>query len=219
MTSAAPPPSTRDHVLWLLKTGGPATAADLAARLGVTPMAVRQHLAALAEEGRVAHEDRAEGVGRPKRVWRPAAVEDPLFPDGHRELTVGLLEDARRAFGAEGMDALIRARTERQVREYAAAMPPPGAPPEERVAALAAVRDREGYMAACSRTDDGRGWLLVEHHCPICTAARACIGLCDGELELFTRVLGDDLTVERTEHLLDGARRCVYEVRSSSDTR
>ena len=54
--------------------------------------------------------------------------------------------------------------------------------------------------------------LLVEHHCPIAEAARACTGLCQSELELFQRVLGDDVVVERTQHLMAGDMRCAYRV-------
>ena len=47
------PASGRDRVPLLLKTKGPQTAARMAERLGVTTMAVRQHLAVLHEEGLV----------------------------------------------------------------------------------------------------------------------------------------------------------------------
>ncbi|HEV2310721.1 MAG TPA: hypothetical protein VGU73_09365, partial [Acidimicrobiia bacterium] len=63
---------------------------------------------------------------------------------------------------------------------------------------------------------DGDAVLLVEHHCPVCTAAAACTGLCRGELDLFRTVLGDDVEVERTQHLLSGDARCVYRIRQSS---
>ncbi len=56
---------------------------------------------------------------------------------------------------------------------------------------------------------------IIENHCPICAAAEACQGLCAGELKLFRAVLGPGVAVERTEHLLDGARRCVYLVRTA----
>jgi predicted ArsR family transcriptional regulator len=62
---------------------------------------------------------------------------------------------------------------------------------------------------------DGRGVLLVEHHCPICTAASACAGLCVSELELFREVMGPGVKVERTQHLLSGDRRCAYRMTSS----
>jgi predicted ArsR family transcriptional regulator len=58
----------------------------------------------------------------------------------------------------------------------------------------------------------GGGFLLVENHCPICAAARTCQGLCASELEVFRRVLGPDVTVERSDHILAGARRCAYRV-------
>jgi predicted ArsR family transcriptional regulator len=79
----------------------------------------------------------------------------------------------------------------------------------ERLTRLAELRSREGYMASVVREARGR-YLLVEDHCPVCAAARACQGFCRAELEVFRRVL--DADVERTEYLLEGARRCAYRV-------
>jgi predicted ArsR family transcriptional regulator len=61
------------------------------------------------------------------------------------------------------------------------------------------------------RDDDG-AVVLIEHHCPICTAASACQGLCRSELELFRDALGDDVDVQRTQHLMKGDVRCAYRV-------
>jgi predicted ArsR family transcriptional regulator len=58
--------------------------------------------------------------------------------------------------------------------------------------------------------------LLVENHCPICAAARACQNFCRSELDVFRRVLGPDVQVERVEHQLAGARRCAYRIVSLS---
>ena len=43
-------------------------------------------------------------------------------------------------------------------------------------------------MADMSQEEDG-SWLWWESHCPICSAARACQGLCRSELALFRRLL------------------------------
>ena len=59
---------------------------------------------------------------------------------------------------------------------------------------------------------EGRGFLLVENHCPICVAATACQGFCRTELDTFRDVLGPDVSVERTEHIIAGDRRCVYRI-------
>ncbi|HAT30439.1 MAG TPA: MarR family transcriptional regulator, partial [Janthinobacterium sp.] len=73
-------------------------------------------------------------------------------------------------------------------------------------------RDAEGYMAESEPQADG-SVLLIENHCPICAAARECQNFCRSELAIFQRVLGQDCSVERSEHLLAGARRCVYRIR------
>jgi len=60
----------------------------------------------------------------------------------------------------------------------------------------------------------GDGFLLIENHCPICAAAAACQGFCRAELEVFRDTLGADVIVERTDHILAGARRCAYRIAS-----
>jgi predicted ArsR family transcriptional regulator len=69
-------------------------------------------------------------------------------------------------------------------------------------------------MAEAQAQPDG-SVLLVENHCPICAAARACQQFCRSELEVFRRVLGEDCSVEREEHQLAGARRCAYRIRAN----
>lgn len=58
-------------------------------------------------------------------------------------------------------------------------------------------------------------WLIIENHCPICSAARMCQGFCRAELELFQTVL--NASVERVEYLLTDSRRCVYRVIQQED--
>jgi predicted ArsR family transcriptional regulator len=204
-------PAPADRILHLLKTKGPATAASLARRLGVTPPAVRQHLQALERDGLLEHEDRAGQVGRPKRVWRTTRAADGRFPDSHAELAVALVASVRGSLGEQALARVVAERTRRQAVDYERRLPPRDRPLPERLAALAKIRRDEGYLAAVETDGDG-GLLLVENHCPICAAATACTGLCDGELDLFRRVLGPGVRVTRTEHLLAGARRCAYRV-------
>lgn len=96
--------SARDKILFYLKTKGPQTAAVIARRLGVTPMAVRQHLYELENGGLVTWEDRPAPVGRPARHWILTATASGRFPDSHAELIVGLLDAVRSAFGEPGLE-------------------------------------------------------------------------------------------------------------------
>ncbi len=200
----------RDRVLLQLKTKGEQTAGQLADRLGITPMGVRQHLASLLDEKLVCYRDERRKVGRPARVWALTPTAAERFPDSHAELTVGLLDAMHEAFGDEGVDRLLAVRSRQQLKAYRAALPRPGAALDERVAALCKIRKAEGYMAEWSR--DGDGFVLAENHCPICAAATACQGLCRDELDIFRKLLGRRARVERTDHILSGARRCAYRI-------
>lgn len=210
-----PEGSGRDRVLFQLKTKGPQTAAQVAERLGVTTMAVRQHLSVLQGEGFVDFTDQRRKVGRPVRVWQLTPKGYDRFPDCHAELAVGMLQAIRSAFGEEGLERLTAERTRNQVESYRAQMPSPDAPFQERVAALARIRREEGYMAECRRARDG-AIELVENHCSISKAARFSPSLCGGELALFRTVLGGGVSVDRVEHLLSGDRRCIYRIREET---
>jgi predicted ArsR family transcriptional regulator len=202
---------TRRTLLDRLKRAGPQEARDLAAHLGITAMAVRQHLYALAAEGIVVAEEEARPVGRPAKLWRLTAAAEPFFPDGHAELTLGLLDAMTGAFGARGLDKLLDVRSQAQLEAYRARIEPYRSL-RRRLEALAEIRSEEGYMAEVRPA--GRGaYLLIENHCPICAAAQACRGLCRRELEVFGAALGPGVEVERLDHLLSGARRCSYRVR------
>ena len=200
-------PGSRDRILYLLKTKGALSAAELAKRLKITAMAVRQHLAALQQDQLVEFEVERGRVGRPRRFWRPTPTAQNRFPDSHGELAVGMLAAVRSAFGEKGLKKLIEQRTNAQIEAYLDRLP--AAPLAKRVAALARIRTAEGYMAEWSRNRDGT-LLLTENHCPICDAAKTCQGLCDGEKRLFSTVL--NAQVERIEHILLGHRRCTYRI-------
>ena len=199
-----------------LKFSGPTTAGDIAADLGLTVVAIRQHLNALAELGLVRQQTRrASGRGRPSSVWHLTPQTDPLFPDHHGELTVGLLRSMREVFGNDGLQRIVEARAKDQTAEYRALLPTPSASVKARVHALAEQRSREGYMAEVRSEKPGQ-YLLVENHCPICEAAKSCTGLCDAELSVFQGALGEALAVERVAHLLSGDERCIYRIRPRS---
>lgn len=204
-----------DRVLIQIKMRGPQTAAQIGERLGTTGENARQLLMKLAEEGLVAAEAVAGGVGRPKQVWSLTADAQGRFPDTHSELTVGLIRSVRELFGPDGLDRLIAAREAETRKAYGAAMAGTRGV-EDRLARLVEVRSREGYMAEWSIAPDGDGWLLVENHCPICAAAAVCQGFCRSELAIFREALGDEVTVVREDHILAGARRCAYRVRSAN---
>ena len=201
---------TRKAIIHILKQQAAQDAAALADQLALSAMAVRQHLYELRDQGLVAYEEQARPLGRPAKLWHLTPAADRFFPDGHRELSLDLIGAMKQAFGSAGLERLVKLRSRAQVKVYRTRIKP-DASLTKRLAALAEIRTEEGYMAAV-RKDSRDAYLLVENHCPICSAAAACSGLCAGELEVFRKVLGRDVRVERSEHILAGARRCAYRV-------
>jgi predicted ArsR family transcriptional regulator len=203
-------PKTRRAITKLLKTEGPIDSAQLAQRLGLTAMAVRQHLYVLQREGLVASEERPVPIGRPAKFWRLTREADHLFPEAYAELSVALIDSVKDAFGQEGLERVLTSRCARQRVDYGKRIKLHDSL-DRKLAELAKVRTEEGYMAEVRKEDDG-SFLLVENHCPICAAANACQGFCSTELDLFRSVLGSGVTVERAEHIIKGDNRCVYRV-------
>jgi len=198
----------RDRILEILKTKGPQTASVLAGWLEITVPGVRRHLDVLAKRGMIQSFDSAETVGRPKQIWRLSRQGHGAFPDRHGDLSVQLIDQVKQVFGDKGMDQLIEAREGQMLKDYGRALE--GIDDlGERVKQLATIRSREGYMAEARLGQEGE-WLLIENHCPICDAAKACLQFCRSELRIFRECL--NARVERVEYLLQGSRRCAYSI-------
>lgn len=208
------PRSPAERVLMVLKMHGALTSASLGKTLGTTGEAARQQLMRLAEEGLVCSSSTPAGVGRPTQVWSLTSKAQSRFPDTHAALTVQLLGLVRSTLGEDALDDIISAREAETRVAYERSLSGETSL-RDRVAALAALRSAEGYMANWQEGEDGT-LLLVENHCPICAAATACQGFCRSELQVFRAVLGPEASIERTEHIVSGGRRCSYVIKEAA---
>lgn len=202
----------RRRLLEILKTEGPSDAQSLAEEVGTTPMAVRQHLYQLQEEKLVTYREEPRPVGRPAKLWELTTEANRFFPDAHAALAVDLLGALRESFGSAGLEKIVEQRRSEQAADYLGRIPK-RASLKTRLERLVEFRSEEGYMAELQEDDEG--WLLIENHCPVCSAASSCTGLCAAELDVFRIVLGARAEITRAEHILEGARRCVYRVKKA----
>ena len=201
--------ASQEAILLALKQRGPQTAKALATKLGMTTMGVRQHLAVLRDKNLVEEGDEAkQGRGRPVKPWQLTAKAQQRFPDSHSQITLELIASVRDIFGDDGMDQIIEKRTKQATSQYQSIVDKQNGL-AKKVQALAQLRSEEGYMAEAVK-ENNKTWLLVENHCPICAAATACQGFCRSELETFKQLFKGIAKVERTDHILQGARRCAY---------
>ncbi|UXH80446.1 helix-turn-helix transcriptional regulator [Roseateles amylovorans] len=214
--TVSPETGNEDRLLFELKRSGALPAATLAAACAITPMGAHKLLGRLEAQGLVVgREDHGDAprVGRPRKLWALTAAGHGRFPDRHADLTVQLVHQVRTVLGEAALDQLIAARERDSDLRYTAALARCRSA-GDRLRELARLRADEGYMARVER--QGRDWVLIEDHCPICAAAQSCQGFCRSELALFQRCLGPDWVVARTEHLLAGARRCAYRISAAA---
>ena len=194
-----------------LKTRGPQSVKILSKQLDITTMGVRQHLTEL-EKKRLVSQTREEKQtrGRPVHLWKLTQAGHQHFPDSHSQVTLELINVIRTTLGEDTLNELVDKRNEDLLEHYRQVLNTLGDELLPRIEKLAELRSEEGYMAEVRLTPDG--WLLIENHCPICTAAEACQQFCRSELNMFQELLSNRARVERVDHLLAGARRCAYKI-------
>ena len=207
---------TSEVILRLLKSEGALTARIIADKLNMTTMGVRKHLLALLDDKAIRYEDIKAKRGRPTRYWTLLPLSNKYFNDGHKDLSVQLIDSVKTVFGDEGLNSLIKHREMESYSQYSLVLNPLPVL-HAKLTALAKLRSKDGYMASVTteeNNDNSISYWLMENHCPICTAATSCVNFCHSELALFQQLLSEHATVMRTEHIVAGARRCAYKIDS-----
>lgn len=205
-------PESRRAVLYAVRRRGEATAEEVAAQLGMTLSGARQHLSALVADGllEVMEAARSRGSrGRRRLLYSVSEQGDSLFPKAYGELTNELL-DYLSADEPGMVDRLFARRREHRItnaRCRVDPLPTLG----EKVAELARVLDEDGYLASWEAAGPST-YRVVEHNCAIWAVARRYGQACISELD-FIRAVLPDAHVERVQHMVEGARRCAYEIR------
>jgi predicted ArsR family transcriptional regulator len=210
----ARPVPTRDEVARLLLEQGPATAAALGERLGISPTAVRRHLDALVADGlAIDREQRPlggaqRGRGRPPREFLLTAQGRASFPHAYDDLAAAALRFLAETGGEQAVAefAALRVATveERHGPGVRAA--------EEKVEALAEALTSEGYAASAHKV--GSGGQLCQHHCPVAHVAAEFPQLCEAETKAFERLLGTH--VQRLATIARGDAVCTTHIPSTS---
>jgi predicted ArsR family transcriptional regulator len=212
----ASPGALRREILIRLRRDGPSTPDQLAATIGASRTGVLQQLRALEATHFVSRQTIRHGVGRPRHLYDITEDAQELFPTNYDGLAAGLLA----AIDAVGGEALIeqifqarRRQAGERVRGLIEDRVGPAACLFDRVTALAAIQDEQGYLATAVLEPDGT-MRLREHNCAILDVARSQRTACQAEIELFRDVLGAE--VVRESHIVSGDRCCSYRISEPS---
>ncbi|MFZ0323090.1 MAG: winged helix-turn-helix transcriptional regulator [Actinomycetes bacterium] len=186
-----------DRVAASLLTEGPATAAALAVRLGISATAVRRHLDTLMADDLVEAAERPpygptprRGRGRPARVFSLTANGRATFPSRYDDLASSALGFLNETAGPGAVAAFAKARADELGRDLVRGLGPDWrqAPPDEQVGSLARALSELGYAASAEPAPAGTQ--LCQHHCPVAHVAEQFPQLCEAETAVFAEVLG-----------------------------
>src|SRR5687767_10368667 len=97
---------TRSQILTSIKVNGSMTADSLAQELGISPVAVRQHLAGLEAEGYILTSVERRGLGRPVHRYSITSEGDETFPRAYDRVANELLDELRLTGGEAAVDAV-----------------------------------------------------------------------------------------------------------------
>jgi predicted ArsR family transcriptional regulator len=221
--STAPLTGASVRVARALLSGGPQTAASLAATLELTSTAIRRHLEALVRDGHAQASDRApygpharatrRGRGRPAKVFAiTPAGRDALEVHTRHGGDYDLLAAEAMGFiahiaGESGIREFATRRAQRMVAAYRGRLASGGADSAVNsgeasdrspdmvslVEQLASALDDDGYSASITAVGAG-GVQLCQHNCPIAHVAHEFPQVCEAETKAFSEILGVNVT-------------------------
>lgn len=206
---------TRARVVLELRDG-PRGVADVAAAIGLTEVAVRRHLHALAEDGLVDAETvrRQQGPGRPPTRYRLTERGHRLLPDRSADLANELLEFLEADGGRGAVLRFLRWRRSRQHARYADALAEDDTP-AERAEHLAELLSDDGFPSRVETDAASGGLTLRQQHCAVRDVATKNPELCAFEAAMFRDLLGVEVTRRETIAAGDDACRCHLAVEPS----
>jgi predicted ArsR family transcriptional regulator len=203
----------RERVARSLLVDGPATAAELSQRLGITSAGVRKHLDTLEADGDVVAGDRppfgpvrGPRRGRPARIYSLTDAGRQRFEQAYDDLAVSAMRFLAQV-QPDALDGFARRRAEeleQRYRPHLEGISDPG----RRAERLAELLSADGYAAS---VEEGQTPVLqvCQHNCPVSQAAHEFPQLCDAEAAAFARLLNTNVTRLATIAHGDGVCTCL----------
>ena len=201
--------ASTDKILFLLKSHGPQSAAELGRAVADDLHGARQHLMTLETDGWVSFKGRSPRARSTGTVVAPDRAGLATFPRQPQRTDAAAYRQHPAAVWRGGHGAVDRPAGAATTGPLSDRADQPAL--ADRLAALTAQRTREGYMADFCQEEDG-SWLLWESHCPICAAARGLLGLLSQRTGDVSPLAGAG-RVERGAVSAGGDHRCLYRIR------
>jgi len=197
--------SQRLKIINTLKRTQGLSVGELATKLQMSYMGVKQHCVSLQTEGFLDVWRRPVPLGRPEMLYRLTEQAHELFPTTSNQTTVELLQAASKLYGPSAPEKLLFQTFQQKTEGYLSRVK--GDTLQEKAKSLVKLRDAEGYMAELETEE---GLRIIEHHSPIRDLVQAFPIVNRFETELFQRLLR--VSVRREEKTASGLYCCIFHI-------
>jgi predicted ArsR family transcriptional regulator len=198
--------TTRGRIVQSLKRHRTRTAAQLSAEQGVTPNAVRQHLARLERDGLVTGAAQRLSRTKPTLVYSLTSAGDRLFPERYTLLLNAVLDEIQRENGSGSVTRVFENIGRRSAARHAQRFA--GKDLGGRVAELAAFLRERGVVV--EHGESANGFVLREYNCPFRDTVAAHPEVCSVVHTLMEEVL--PAKPRQLTSIARGDDRCEFEV-------
>ncbi|WP_068635407.1 helix-turn-helix transcriptional regulator [Thauera butanivorans] len=196
----------RELLKLLLRSKGGLTVVELSARLGISSNAVRQHLAALENEGLVAHGESRPSGGRPEQLYVLTAAGKELFPRQYSWFAQLVVESMKQEAGAEATRERLAAMgsgiARLLLRQHGGLEGR-----RQRVAKLAELMEALGYEIG-SVDAEGKEPVIEANNCVFHKLAMDDPDICEFDLALLSTFT--DSKVDHQECIAKGGNVCRF---------
>lgn len=203
--NSSPIRNQKQSVLAEIKRSNGLSVGELAERMSLSYMGVKQHCNALEKEGYLSTQRRAKPVGRPEKVYVLTEKAKEFFPQKGTPFALDLLEAVDLVYGSLAAERLLHRLYSRRIEALRPRVS--GSTLEERARQLAAAREEEGYMSRYEPSGALFGQVL-EFHSPILEILDRFPRTRDLERRLFERLLST--RVERCEDRAGGGLKVAF---------
>ena len=196
---------TRKQIIMLLKRNSQQSVAQLSKHMGITPMAVRQHLMSLEKRGIISYKPKKSGIGRPVFLYSLTDKARDIFPKSYIGFIKDMLSIVEEEGGRKNVEKIFMQMKDRTLNgKYRSLMGKKDL--EEKVNALVSMLDAEGRMVELEVNKDA--FSIKQFNCLLHGIAEDYPEVCKYELQMYQDLLGKDL--KRIGCQADGELACVY---------
>lgn len=198
---------SRQKIINYLKRSDWMTVSELSKKVGITPMAIRQHLLALERQGIVRNVVKKTGIGRPVFLYGLTERAESIFPKSYGKFINEIFSTIVELEGPDMLDSIFKRRKEHLLREKYNVIED-FSDPRDKISTLSEMLNQDGHMSEIEKQNGG--YFLKQFNCPISEISSNYSEPCKYELELYRDLLGEG--VQRQDCLSEGGISCTYYV-------